>query len=106
MAQAQPFKSAGQASVALTTTLVSVATTAAIPGDGENILIVNATAAPVACDFQPATFSATAASPYIVPANSRMLVTVGRIGPLFAAAMPIGTAAASVFFLRGDGCFY
>lgn len=106
MAQAQPFKSAGQASVALTTTLVSVATAAAIPGDGENILIVNTCAVPVTCDFQVATFSAGAASPYVVPANSRLLVTVGKGTPLFGAAMPIGAASASVYFMRGDGSTY
>jgi hypothetical protein len=106
MAIAQPFKSGGQASVALTTTLVSVATSAAIPGDGENVLIVNACAVPVTCDFQLATFSASATSPYVVPASSRMLVTVGRVGPVFGAAMPIGAASASVYFMRGDGSTY
>ncbi len=102
----QAFKSAGQASVALTTTLTSVATAAAIPGDGENIMIVNACAVPVACDFQLATFSAVATSPYVVTASSRMVVTVGRVGPLFGAAMPIGAASASVYFMRGDGNTY
>lgn len=102
MSVSQPFKSAGQASVALTTASVAVA----IPGDGENILIVNATAVPVACDFQRATFVAVASSPYIVPANSQMLITIGRVGPVFGAALPIGTAAASVYFMRGDGSTY
>jgi hypothetical protein len=106
MAIAQAFKSSGQASVALTTANASVATATAIPGDGENILIVNATAVAVTCDFQPVTLVATAASPYVVPAGARMMVTVGRIGPLFAAAMPLALAAGSVFFLRGDGSYY
>jgi len=102
MAIQQPFKSAGQASVALTTASAAVA----IPGDGENILIVNATGVPVACDFQLVTLTAVATSPYLVPANSRMLVTIGRVGAVFGAAFPIGTAAASVYFMRGDGSTY
>ena len=106
MAIQQPFKSAGQSSVALTTASASVATTSAIPGDGENILIVNATTVTVLCDFQSATLSASASSPYVVPPNSRMIVTVGRVGPLFGAAMPIATASASVYFMRGDGSTY
>lgn len=102
MAIAQPFKSAGQASVALTTTAQNVA----IPGDGENILIVNTCAVPVACDFQAAAFSATSGAQYIVPANARMLVTIGRVGAVFGGAFPIGTAASSVYFMRGDGSTY
>ena len=102
----QPFKSAGQTSVALTTANASVATANPIPGDGENILIVNATAVAVTCDFQTATLSATATSPYVVPPNSKALITVGRIGPLFGAAMPIATASGSVYFMRGDGSYY
>jgi hypothetical protein len=106
MAIAQPFKSAGSAAVALTTTAQSVL----LPSDGENVLVVNTCSVPVACDFQFAAFSATATSPYIVPANSRMLVTIGRVAgtniPVYAGAFPIGTAASSVYFMRGDGSTY
>ena len=106
MAIQQPFKSAGQTSVALTAANASVATANPIPGDGENILIVNTTSVTVVCDFQTSTFSATVNSPYVVPPNSRMLVTVGRVGPLFGASMPIATASGSVYFMRGDGSYY
>ena len=106
MATDQPFKSAGQTSVALTTAGVSVATGAPIPGDGENILIINQTSVTAFCDFQTATFSASAGSPYIIPPNSRMMIMIGRIGPLFGAAMPLATASGPVYFMRGDGSYY
>ena len=106
MSQQQPFKSAGQVSVALVVTLVSIATALPIPGDGENILIVNATAVPVAVSFDVTAPTATINSLYIVGSGGTLLVTVGRGFPLFGAAMPIGTAAASVYFMRGDGCFH
>jgi hypothetical protein len=102
----QPFKSAGQASVALTTAAVAVATAAPIPGDGENVLIVNASGALVTCDFSTATLSATANSPYVVPIGERMLVTVGKGLPLFASAYPTATASGPVYFMRGDGSTY
>ena len=105
MSTAQPFKSAGQAAVALTTTLTSVATTAAVPGDGEQMLIVNACGVPVTADVGLTSPTATINSAYVVPASGRLLITCGR-GALFAAAMPIGTAAASVYFMRGDGATY
>lgn len=101
----QPFKSSGQASVALTTSAAEVA----IPGQGENVLIYNATAVAVACDFQAqAGGAATAASPYVVPAGGRMIVTIGQVAgvPLYGLAFPLGTAAASVYFMRGDGSTY
>ncbi len=100
----QAFKSSGQASVALSGT-GAVTTTAIIPGGGENILIVNATNALIACDFQTVTFAATAASPIIVPAGGRHLATIGP-GPVFGSAIGITTATGSVFFLRGDGSTY
>ena len=106
MSQQQPFKSAGQVAVALTTTLVSVPTALPIPGDGENILIVNATAVPIAVSFDVSAPTASVNSLYILRAGADLLITVGRGFPLFGAAMPIGTAAASVYFMRGDGCFH
>lgn len=106
MATTQPFKSAGQASVALTTANASQATSAVIPGDGETVLIVNNCAVAVTADIGLTAPTATAASPYVIPANARMIITVGRVGPLFAAAMPIATASASVYFMRGDGNTY
>lgn len=102
----QAFKSAGQTSVALTTANASVATTTPIPGDGENVLIVNTCAVAVTVTFGTVSPTASATSPHVVPANSRMLCTVGRNGPLFAAAMPLATASGSVFFMRGDGATY
>ena len=102
----QAFKSAGQASVALTTTLTSQATAATIPGDGESLLVLNACAVPVTFDVGVAAPTATASSPYVVLAGGRLLISVPRGTALFAAAMPIGTASASVYFLRGDGTFY
>ena len=104
MAIQQAFKSSGQASVALAGT-AAVTTTAVIPGGGENVLIVNTTAAPVACDFQGTTFSATAASPIIVPAGGRHLATIGA-GSYFGSAIGISTATGNVFFMRGDGSTY
>ena len=100
----QPFKSAGQTSVALTT--AAVATAAAIPGDGDAVLIVNTCAVPIACDFGAVAPTVTAGSPYVVPANARMLVPVPAGMPLFAGAFPIGTASASVYFMRGNGTAY
>lgn len=100
----QAFKSTGQTSVTLAGT-TAVTTTAAIPGGGENVLIVNLTATAIACDFQHATFNATAASPIVVPPNSRHLATVGG-GPVFGSAIGLATAAGSVVFMRGDGSTY
>jgi hypothetical protein len=104
MASIGPFRASGPStSVALTTTLTSVSTAAAIPGGGETILIVNACTVPVAVDFGPTAPTAVLTSPYIVRAGERLAVSVGRDTALFAAAMPIGTASASVYFMRGDG---
>ncbi len=98
MSMIQPFKAGGATTaMALTTTLTSVGSAAPLDGDGENVLIVNATSVPVTVAFQPGSApTATASSSYVVPAGARMLCTVGRVGPLWAAAMPIGTASASV----------
>ncbi len=111
MAQLQPFKAGGATTaIALTTTLTSVAATLPLDGDGENVMIVNACSVPVTVVFYPplpvAAVAATVTSPYVIPASGRMLVTVGRMGPLLAAAMPIGTASASVYLTRGDGSSY
>ena len=106
MSMIGPFKSNGQASVALTTANTSVATGTVIPGDGESLLVVNNCAVGVTFDIGATAPTASAASPYFVPANSRMLITVNRTLPLFAAAMPIATASASVYFMRGDGSSY
>ena len=108
MSMIQPFKAGGATTaLALTTTLTSVGSTAALDGDGENVMIVNATSVPVTVAFQPGSApTATVTSSYVVPASGRLLCTVGRIGPLWAAAMPIGAASASVYLTRGDGSTY
>ena len=103
----QAFKAGGNnTALALTTTLTSVPSAAAMDGDGENVLIFNNCTVPVTVEFGVTAPTATVASPYVVPASSRMLVTVGRVGALWCAAMPIGAATASVYLTRGDGMEY
>jgi len=104
MATAGPFKSSGQASVALAT--VSAATGAAIPGDGESIVIVNAGSVTAFVDFSPATLTVTTSAPYVVPAGLRAIIPVQRGVPLFAAAISVAAATGSVYFMRGDGSIY
>lgn len=101
MANIGPFKPGYQAAVAITT--ASVATSAALPSGGETIIVFNATAVPVAVAFDATAPTASATSPIVVGAGQRMAVEVPRDTPLFAAAFPIGTAAASVYFMRGSG---
>lgn len=97
----QAFRSSGQTTIALSST-AAVTTPSAIPGGGENVLIINGTATAIACDFQAATFSATTASPIVVPANSRHLATIGT-GAVFGSAIGLATATGNVTFMRGDG---
>lgn len=106
MASIGPFKSNAQASVALTTTLTSVASALALADCGDSMLVVNACAVPVTFDIAAATLTVSATSSYVIPANSRMLIAVGSGFPLFFAAMPIGTASASVYVMRGNGNTY
>ncbi len=105
MAQMGAFKSAGQVSVVLTTVSAAIA----LPSDGESVLVVNTCAVPVAFDFKTSTFAATATSPYVVAANSNLIVSIGRSiqnVTMWLAAFPIGTAASSVYFMRGDGSLH
>jgi hypothetical protein len=104
MAMLGPFKSGGPyAAVALTTSLTSVPTAAVIAGDGETVRVVNACSVPVVVAFDVVAPTASAASPYIVPAGGALSIEVTRGLALFAAAMPIGAASASVYFMRGNG---
>lgn len=100
-----PFKSAGQTSVVLTASGAAVST-GVLPGDGESILIYNATNATVFCDFASATLSAVSGSPYVVPAGGRMIVVAPRGVPMFASALATATPTGSVYFMRGDGSNY
>ena len=89
----------------LATVGTAVTTTAVLPGGGDNVLIYNATSAPVACEFDAVSTSATASSPHVVPPGGRMLVTLGSIN-LFASAVLLSAGSGTVFFMRGDGSTY
>lgn len=104
MSRIGPFSGDNAATaVALTTTLTSVPTVSAIPGDGETVRVVNACTVPVSVALAPASPVATVTSPYIIAPGTGFNIAVARGTPLWAAAMPIGAASASVYFMRGDG---
>jgi hypothetical protein len=99
-----PFRGdSANIAVALTTTMTSVATATAVPGDGDTLRVVNTCGVAVVAAVGTTAPTATIASPYVVPAGNVLNIGVPRGVPLFAAAMPIGAASASVYFMRGDG---
>ena len=98
-----PFNAAGQTSVVVSTINVSVATSAAVPGDGETMLVFNGSNVTVTVALDVTAPTAAAGSPVVLGAGQRIALDVARGRPLFAAAMPVAAATGSVYFMRGDG---
>jgi hypothetical protein len=105
----QPFKSAGLIALTPTTLNVTVTSATVVPGDGENMVIVNDTGTTVYFDVSPnAAWGMTQANAqYAVAKNTRCIITVARGISYYVACNPAVTVAAgSVYFMRGDGSVY
>lgn len=97
----QPFRPAGTASIAASTTSAS----AALVGGGQAVLVYNATAATAFFVLgNGTTLTATAAAGTPVPAGARMLVDGGPF--LNRAAVVLSTGTGTVYFTLGDGDTY
>ena len=105
MAVQQAFKSHGLTLLTLNgTTSVS---TGVISVNGASIVVYNQSGANVSIDFEPAAFTATLSNcNYIVPPNSRMIITVPGNLPLYASAVADAATTAKVVIMRGEGSTY
>ncbi|MDD2878018.1 MAG: hypothetical protein PHT60_13535 [Acidiphilium sp.] len=95
-----PFRPAGTASVAASTS----AATVALVGGGASVLVFNAAAGVAFVRFGMAGVAASAAGDMPVPPGGRVLVDAGRLATYASAVLGSGTG--SVFFTRGDGSVY
>ncbi len=106
MAVQQGFRSTGLTLLALNGT-TSVSTAAPLAGDGESVLIYNASSANPSIDSQPVAFNATQAGcNYMVPPGARMIITVPRGLALYASAVADAATTAKIAIMRGDGTSY
>lgn len=96
----QPFRPAGTATAAASTT----ATTIALVGGGNAVLVYNATAATAFFRLGGATGLSAATSDTPVPPGSRMLVGGGPF--VSYAAVVLSAGSGSVYFTLGDGDTY
>lgn len=94
-----PFRPAGTASVAGSTS----AATVALVGAGSSVLVYNDAGAVAFVRFGMAGIAAGMGDTP-VPAGARMLVDAGRLATFASAVLASGTG--SVFFTRGDGSVY
>jgi hypothetical protein len=102
----QPFKSAGLTTLQPTTLNVTVTSAAPIPGDGENIVVINDTGASIYFDVStnPAFGMTQANANYVMGKNQRAIITVGRGIAYYVAVNPVTTIGGnSIYFMRGDG---
>jgi hypothetical protein len=98
----QPFQTATNASTVTIAATTTVAT-AALPGNGESVLVYNASAA---IAFVRVGGSATTATvnDVPVPPGARMLMQCGAYASLVAVLLSTGTG--NVLFVRGSGTTY
>jgi hypothetical protein len=95
----QPFQTATNASTVTIAATTTVAT-AALPGNGESVLVYNASAA---IAFVRVGGSATV-NDVPVPPGARMLMQCGAYASLVAVLLSTGTG--NVLFVRGSGTTY
>ncbi len=94
-----PFRPAGTASVAGSTSAASVA----LVGNGSSVLVFNAASSVAFVRFGMSGVEAGPADTP-VPAGTRMLVDVGSLAT--SASAVLGAGAGAVYFTRGDGSVY
>lgn len=95
-----PFRPAGTASVAASTSAAAVA----LVGGGSSVLVFNAASGIAFVRFGMAGVAASAGSDLPVPPGGLMLVDAGRLATYASAVLASGSG--SVFFTRGDGSVY
>lgn len=95
-----PFRPAGTASVAASTSAAAVA----LVGGGSSVLVFNAGNGIAFVRFGMAGVAASAGSDLPVPPGGLMLVDAGRLATYASAVLASGSG--SVFFTRGDGSVY
>lgn len=95
-----PFRPAGTASVAGSTSAASTTLT----GGGSSVLVFNAAAATAFVKFGVEGMDPASASDLPIPPGARMLVDAGRLVTEASALLAAGTGA--VYFTRGDGSVY
>jgi hypothetical protein len=94
-----PFRPAGTASVAASTSAASVV----LVGSGSSVLVFNAASTVAFVRFGMSGVVASAGDTP-VPAGARMLIDAGQLATT--ASTVLGAGAGSVFFTRGDGSVY
>lgn len=95
-----PFRPAGTASVAASTSAAAVA----LVGGGSSVIVFNAANGIAFVRFGMAGVAASAGSDLPVPPGGLMLVDAGRLATYASAVLASGSG--SVFFTRGDGSVY
>ena len=96
----QPFRPAGTAGAAASTTAANVA----LVGGGQAVLVYNASASVAFFRLGGASALSVGSSDTPVPPGSRMLVDAGPF--VTNAAVMLSTGSGTVYFTRGDGDSY
>ncbi len=96
----QPFRPSGTTQLSVNNT----STAGALIGNGDSVLIYNASATIAFVRFGTDLTVAASPTDTPIPANARMLLHIGSLATTVGAVLSSGSGA--VFFTRGDGTVY